>query len=293
MKSGEKNEWGFLESSALLHGKTIALQNDTYVIGSAPGSDILLNDPAVSRRHALLRRAASQCELTDLGSRNGTFVNGRRITNATALGARSIVQVGDAKLVFVASSARALRGRRLLYAAFSLAAIGGVGFALTSVLIKPSRPSVVERSRPMAEGTQARGSAASNAGIAPAPDHTSEETGRCAKIYAQLEGLSQSGQGPQKDFTRDAPEITIKHMRTDFNASVSQFGKIGACGFVTRGGCGVIQMYNDPRIFGMSPDLTPAERRQFEKIQNAYAESLAACQRILDCDVVSCSELGE
>ena len=49
------------------------------IIGAAPGSDLLISDPSVSRRHARLTHAGQRFELTDLDSTNGTYVNGRRI----------------------------------------------------------------------------------------------------------------------------------------------------------------------------------------------------------------------
>ncbi|MGF1431934.1 FHA domain-containing protein [Kitasatospora sp. LaBMicrA B282] len=49
-------------------------------IGRAPGSDLRLADDSVSRRHAELRPAASGWVLYDLGSTNGTHVNGHRVT---------------------------------------------------------------------------------------------------------------------------------------------------------------------------------------------------------------------
>src|SRR5438309_8760587 len=46
-------------------------------VGRAPESNLVIHEPSVSSQHAVIRRddAAQRCFLTDLGSRNGTFVN--------------------------------------------------------------------------------------------------------------------------------------------------------------------------------------------------------------------------
>ena len=58
------------------------------------GTDVVLDDPEVSRRHALIRPAGSALELTDLGSVNGTYVNGQRIHEPTLLSHGDVVALG-------------------------------------------------------------------------------------------------------------------------------------------------------------------------------------------------------
>ena len=55
----------------------------TYVVGRAVTSDIPIFDPTISRRHAELQVSASGLRLKDLGSSNGTFINGERVTEGT------------------------------------------------------------------------------------------------------------------------------------------------------------------------------------------------------------------
>lgn len=55
---------------------------DTITIGRDPSNDIPLNHPQVSRFHARLTRRGAEVVLTDLGSTNGTFVNGHPISTA-------------------------------------------------------------------------------------------------------------------------------------------------------------------------------------------------------------------
>ncbi len=62
-------------------------------IGRAPENNVVLSDLLVSRRHAQLRRSGNQWELVDLGSANGTYVNGVRI-NRAVIGPDDIVGIG-------------------------------------------------------------------------------------------------------------------------------------------------------------------------------------------------------
>ena len=54
------------------------------IVGRAPSSDIPIIDPTISRRHAELQSAESGFSIRDLGSSNGTFVNGTRIESGMA-----------------------------------------------------------------------------------------------------------------------------------------------------------------------------------------------------------------
>jgi len=57
------------------------IAHDETVVGRGTDSTIRIDDPAVSRRHAVIRFQPSP-HIVDLGSTNGTFVDGRRITDA-------------------------------------------------------------------------------------------------------------------------------------------------------------------------------------------------------------------
>ena len=72
----------------------------TVTIGRAPGSDCLLSDPSVSRRHAELRADGDGWVLADVGSTNGTRLNGWRLTGPAAVRAGDEVAFGSARFRF-------------------------------------------------------------------------------------------------------------------------------------------------------------------------------------------------
>ena len=60
-------------------GKTFELREEQALIGRDIAADIVLSDPEISRKHARLIFQAGGYVLEDLGSTNGTFVNGQRL----------------------------------------------------------------------------------------------------------------------------------------------------------------------------------------------------------------------
>ena len=69
------------------------------------GCDINIADPEVSRRHATIREEGGQVSIEDLGSTNGTYVNGERITGLRALRAGDEVRFGNTVWRLVAPAA--------------------------------------------------------------------------------------------------------------------------------------------------------------------------------------------
>ena len=75
------------------------LVRDSYTLGRHRNNDIVVGDPRVSSFHARIDRTGSGFSLTDLGSRNGTWVSGCR-TDQVALTTGDEVRLGSARLVY-------------------------------------------------------------------------------------------------------------------------------------------------------------------------------------------------
>jgi pSer/pThr/pTyr-binding forkhead associated (FHA) protein len=70
-------------------------RRDSVVIGRGADCDVVIQDLKASRRHCQLTRNESGFMLEDLGSRNGTYVNGEKITAPVLLKAKHTFQIGD------------------------------------------------------------------------------------------------------------------------------------------------------------------------------------------------------
>jgi len=81
--------------------RTVELSNDRVSIGKGAENDLAIDgDDTVSGLHAVLDRFPAGWCVTDLGSSNGTFVNGERILTARRLRHGDEVRVGATKLLF-------------------------------------------------------------------------------------------------------------------------------------------------------------------------------------------------
>jgi pSer/pThr/pTyr-binding forkhead associated (FHA) protein len=77
-------------------GKFFELIGADITIGRDPSADIVINIPEVSRKHARLRQETGGFVLEDLGSTNGTFVNGQRLSSPHSLRHGDTIMLGEA-----------------------------------------------------------------------------------------------------------------------------------------------------------------------------------------------------
>lgn len=76
-------------------GKTFPLEGDVITIGREAGNTIVINDAEVSRKHSQLTFQGGKYVLIDIGSTNGTFVNGQRITGSHVLVPGEVISLGE------------------------------------------------------------------------------------------------------------------------------------------------------------------------------------------------------
>ncbi|WP_437747001.1 sigma 54-interacting transcriptional regulator [Sorangium sp. So ce1504] len=69
------------------------------IVGRNDEADVRIDTAAVSRRHAKLIASGGEIGITDLGSHNGTLVNGERIKGSRTLASGDVVTIGDATLI--------------------------------------------------------------------------------------------------------------------------------------------------------------------------------------------------
>lgn len=81
-------------------GKSFPVKIQETDIGQDPRSEIFVNDPSVSYLHAQISRQGDALYLRDLGSRNGTYVNGKLSTIPHLLQDGDVIRVGSTEMTF-------------------------------------------------------------------------------------------------------------------------------------------------------------------------------------------------
>ena len=89
-----------------LTGRRVTLSAASYSLGRRADNDLQLEDGMTSGSHAKLHSEDGAWEIVDLGSSNGTLLNGARVTSAR-LSAGDLVQIGGSRFIFDGDSAPA------------------------------------------------------------------------------------------------------------------------------------------------------------------------------------------
>jgi len=85
--------------SGALQGREFMVDKNVFTIGSGPNNDLVLQDSTVSRRHCEIKLVPEGYMVSDLGSTNGTVIQGVKVTEAF-LSQSTDIQLGKTKLVF-------------------------------------------------------------------------------------------------------------------------------------------------------------------------------------------------
>jgi hypothetical protein len=96
---GETTEWMLTVVAGPAAGTRLAWDRAELVLGrEAVGAALFRGDPAVSRRHAVLRFRDGACVVEDHSSKNGTFINGVLIDRPTVPGPEDELRIGSTRL---------------------------------------------------------------------------------------------------------------------------------------------------------------------------------------------------
>ena len=90
----------YLEISHAEGTEAVPLEGVAVTIGRGDSNDICLDDPAVSRRHAVIEKLAAGWSIQDVGSLNGTFVNGAMLERPRPLYSGDEIVIGDTQLIY-------------------------------------------------------------------------------------------------------------------------------------------------------------------------------------------------
>jgi pSer/pThr/pTyr-binding forkhead associated (FHA) protein len=78
------------------------LEVEGEVVVGREGVDLVIDDPEISRRHVAFRRRENEIEVEDLGSLNGTFVNGSKLEAPVRLSAGDVIRLGKTSIAVAA-----------------------------------------------------------------------------------------------------------------------------------------------------------------------------------------------
>jgi hypothetical protein len=83
-----------------IDGQRYSLNAPSIVLGRSSEADILIDDTGVSRRHLEIRTGQGTAQAMDLGSTNGSYINGHKIVGSSELTDGSTITMGRTKIIF-------------------------------------------------------------------------------------------------------------------------------------------------------------------------------------------------
>jgi pSer/pThr/pTyr-binding forkhead associated (FHA) protein len=89
------SQFQFVMRSGPTPGVTFPLEGDQLIIGRDASNSIAINDAEISRKHSRLSFQGGKYVIEDLGSTNGTFVNGQRLAGPVVLKPGDVVSLGE------------------------------------------------------------------------------------------------------------------------------------------------------------------------------------------------------
>jgi tetratricopeptide (TPR) repeat protein len=139
-------------------GEEFLLNEEEYVIGRSTDNPICIPDSSVSRRHVQVRKLGAGWVVSDLGSGNGTLLNGEPLADETVLKDGDVITMGDSELQFSPGSGFNPEATMMMPA-------GGVARADATMMIqmptaRPARPAASEGGAPARPARPERGGAA-------------------------------------------------------------------------------------------------------------------------------------
>ena len=94
-----QRQWAWLKPAGVVSRSPYPLNKEQVIIGRDINCDVMLKDESISRRHAEITRGADGWYVRDLGSSNGTFVNGQR-KQEVLLCEGDLITLGDINMTF-------------------------------------------------------------------------------------------------------------------------------------------------------------------------------------------------
>lgn len=113
------------------------LDRRRITVGSSSENDLVLAHSSVSRRHAVIRRQFGRYAIKDLGSTNGTFVNGERIAKVRVIKPGDEVRFGAARFAVLGRKPQRHYLRRIVALAILIVAFAAGGFFAVRFAIAP------------------------------------------------------------------------------------------------------------------------------------------------------------